>query len=152
MPKVQGYWILHEGLIGVLGDAGLQEITFTDAIKDGASKTFKQTGGWLGMTDKYWAAALIPDQKSPYRGSPARRQGDRRREGPLRGRLRARHLRRRRQARSARRPTTCSPAPSRSTLIQAYGEKLGTKQFDLLIDWGWFWFITKPLFKLLHWL
>ena len=38
------------------------------------------------------------------------------------------------------------------SLIEAYGEKLGTKQFDLLIDWGWFWFITKPLFKLLHWL
>jgi YidC/Oxa1 family membrane protein insertase len=38
------------------------------------------------------------------------------------------------------------------TLIEAYGEKLGAKQFDLLIDWGWFYFITKPLFKLLHWL
>ena len=38
------------------------------------------------------------------------------------------------------------------TLIEAYKEKLGAKQFDLLIDWGWFYFITKPLFKLLHWL
>ena len=38
------------------------------------------------------------------------------------------------------------------TLIEAYQEKLGAKQFDLLIDWGWFYFITKPLFKLLHWL
>ena len=66
MPKVQGYWILHEGLIGVLGDAGLQEITYADALKEGASKPFKQTGGWLGLTDKYWAAALIPDQKQPY--------------------------------------------------------------------------------------
>ena len=38
------------------------------------------------------------------------------------------------------------------SLIEAYGTKLGAKQFDLLIDWGWFWFITKPLFRLLHWL
>jgi YidC/Oxa1 family membrane protein insertase len=38
------------------------------------------------------------------------------------------------------------------TLIEAYREKLSAKQFDLLIDWGWFYFITKPLFKLLHWL
>ena len=38
------------------------------------------------------------------------------------------------------------------TLIEAYREKLNAKQFDLLIDWGWFYFITKPLFKLLHWL
>ena len=37
-------------------------------------------------------------------------------------------------------------------LIEAYQEKLNAKNFDLLIDWGWFWFITKPLFKLLHWL
>ena len=66
MPKVEGYYILHEGPIGVVGDAGLQEISFTDAIKDGGTKTFKQTGGWLGMTDKYWAAALVPDQKAPY--------------------------------------------------------------------------------------
>ena len=94
MPKVQGYWILHEGLIGVVGDAGLQEITFTDAIKDGASKTFKQTGGWLGMTDKYWAAALVPDQKAPYEAALRGAKGGGRREGPLRGRLRARHLHR----------------------------------------------------------
>ncbi len=38
------------------------------------------------------------------------------------------------------------------SLIDAYGEKPGAKQFDLLIDWGWFYFITKPLFRLLHWL
>jgi YidC/Oxa1 family membrane protein insertase len=38
------------------------------------------------------------------------------------------------------------------TLIEAYHEKLNAKNFDLMIDWGWFYFITKPLFKLLHWL
>ena len=37
-------------------------------------------------------------------------------------------------------------------LLEAYEEKLQAKNFDLLIDWGWFWFITKPLYKLLHWL
>ncbi len=37
-------------------------------------------------------------------------------------------------------------------LLEAYEEKLQAKNFNLLIDWGWFWFITKPLFKLLHWL
>ena len=67
-PKTQGFYILHEGPIGVLGDAGLQELTYADLLKEGGTKTFKQTGGWLGITDKYWAAALIPDQKTPYRG------------------------------------------------------------------------------------
>jgi YidC/Oxa1 family membrane protein insertase len=151
MPHVQGYWILHEGLIGVVGDAGLQEITFTDAIKEGASKTFKQTGGWLGMTDKYWAAALVPDQKAPYeaalRGAKA--------SGPDKDRFEAGY---------ALGTFNIPPGEKRSAtnnlfagakqvkLIQAYGEKLATKQFDLLIDWGWFWFITKPLFQLMHWL
>jgi YidC/Oxa1 family membrane protein insertase len=152
MPKVQGYWILHEGLIGVLGDAGLKEITFTDAIKDGASKSFKETGGWLGMTDKYWAAALIPDQKAPY-------------EAALRGAKGAGGIDKDRfEAGYALGTFTVPPGEKRSatnslfagakqvSLIQAYGEKLGIKQFDLLIDWGLFWFITKPLFKLLHYL
>jgi YidC/Oxa1 family membrane protein insertase len=37
-------------------------------------------------------------------------------------------------------------------LLETYQEKLGAKNFDLLVDWGWFWFITQPLYKLLHWL
>src|SRR5258707_15577184 len=63
-PPTPGYYILHEGPIGVMGDAGLQEPNYADLLKDGGTKTFKQTGGWLGMTDKYWGAALIPDQKT----------------------------------------------------------------------------------------
>ena len=151
MPKVQGYWILHEGLIGVMGAAGLKEITFTDAVKDGASKSFKDTGGWLGMTDKYWAAALIPDQNAPY-------------EAELSGAKASPGTKERFQAGYALGTFTVPPGEKRSatnslfagakqvSLIQAYSEKLGIKQFDLLIDWGWFWFITKPLFKLLHYL
>ena len=51
-----------------MGDAGLQELHYADLLKDGGTKTFKQTtGGWLGITDKYWAAALIPDQKIALR-------------------------------------------------------------------------------------
>src|SRR5262249_40455577 len=65
-PKTQGFYILHEGPIGVLGDAGLQEPNYADLLKDGGTKVFKQTGGWIGITDKYWAAALVPDQKTSY--------------------------------------------------------------------------------------
>ena len=43
MPKIEGYYILHEGLIGVMGAAGLQEIAYADVLKDGGAKTFKQT-------------------------------------------------------------------------------------------------------------
>ena len=46
--------------------------SYADVLKDGGSKTFKQTGGWLGFTDKYWAAALVPDQTDPVRGPASR--------------------------------------------------------------------------------
>jgi YidC/Oxa1 family membrane protein insertase len=136
----------------VIGDAGLKEITFADGLKDGATQVFKQTtGGWVGMTDKYWASALIPDQKSSY-------------EATLRGAKGTRGEKDSFEAGYALGTIAVPPGEKRSatnnlfagakqvSLIQAYGEKLGTKQFDLLIDWGWFWFITKPLFKLLHYL
>ena len=68
-PKIEGFFIQHEGLIGVLGTQGLNEIAYSDARKDGGGKIVENaTGGWLGFTDKYWAAALIPDQKTVYKG------------------------------------------------------------------------------------
>jgi YidC/Oxa1 family membrane protein insertase len=148
-PKTQGFYILHEGPIGVLGDAGLQELAYADLLKEGGTRTFKQTGGWLGLTDKYWAAALIPDQKTPYQASFSGAKG-------AKDRYQADFL--------MNTGVTVSPGARGETvsnlfagakqvsLIEGYREKLGAKQFDLLIDWGWFYFITKPLFKLLHWL
>src|SRR5665647_2955745 len=59
-PKVSGYYILHEGLIGYLGDQGLQEYGYKK-IDDAKTVGFKVTDGWLGITDKYWASALLPD-------------------------------------------------------------------------------------------
>src|SRR5262245_55612915 len=72
MPKTEGFYILHEGPIGELGKAGLQGSSwshgfgYADLLKPGGSRTYKETGGWLGFTDKYWAAALVPDQKTAY--------------------------------------------------------------------------------------
>jgi YidC/Oxa1 family membrane protein insertase len=147
-PKTEGYYILHEGPIGVMGDAGLQEPNYADLLKDGGTKTFKQTGGWLGMTDKYWGAALIPNQKTPY-------------DAKISGTKSAREYF---QTDFLMAGVSVPPGGQGSTtgnlfagakqvgLIEAYQEKLDAKNFKLLIDWGWFWFITQPLYKLLHWL
>src|SRR5579871_2889468 len=62
-PQVSGYYILHEGLIGYLGDQGLQEYTYKK-IDEAKSVSFKVTNGWLGITDKYWASALLPDTRA----------------------------------------------------------------------------------------
>src|SRR5215467_376952 len=63
-PQTLGYYILHEGLIGVFGDKGLQEETYADIAKK-KSLAFSAANSWLGITDKYWAATLIPDTKTP---------------------------------------------------------------------------------------
>ena len=67
-PAVSGYYILHEGLIGYLGDQKLQEYTYKK-IDEAKSVNFKVTNGWLGITDKYWASALIPDTKRAIAGA-----------------------------------------------------------------------------------
>ena len=59
-PQTLGYYILHEGLIGVFGDKGLQEETYANIEKQ-KSISFTATNVWLGITDKYWAATLLPD-------------------------------------------------------------------------------------------
>lgn len=152
MPHVQGFWILHEGLIGVLGEAGLQEISFANSLKEDGDKTVDNAvGGWLGITDKYWAATLIPNQTQSYqanmRGQPA--------AAAQKDSFQTDYLL----------PATVIPAGGQSSvdgmlyagarqvqIIQNYADTYGIKQFDLLIDWGWFYFITKPLFYLIDWL
>jgi YidC/Oxa1 family membrane protein insertase len=150
-PTTLGYYVLHEGMIGVLGDNGLQELTYANLDKkdpvvgaDTVGQTWQDvTGGFLGITDKYWAAAVIPDQAQPYQGSFTSRQGQTY------------------QAAAAGAAQTIQPGASTEVTqrlfagakevatVDAYHNALNIKNFDLLIDWGWFYFITKPLFKVL---
>ena len=67
-PKVAGYYILHEGLLGMLGGR-LKEVTYSGAKSDGAkaggvAMEVTAPGGWAGITDKYWLTALVPDQQA----------------------------------------------------------------------------------------
>jgi hypothetical protein len=64
------YALALVGLIGMVGEEGLQEFTYANALKDSINKSFdKVKGGWLGVTDKYWAAALIPSQTEPFKAT-----------------------------------------------------------------------------------
>jgi len=153
-PATLGYYVLHEGLIGVLGEQGLQEITYDKLAKEGpvpgqntrGKMWDKVTGGFVGITDKYWAAAAIPDQSRPYQGSFTERD-----QGATKVY----------QANMLGESVTVAPGASTEStqrlfagakevrIVDGYRESLGIKNFDLLIDWGWFYFITKPLFKVL---
>ncbi|MDI4666083.1 membrane protein insertase YidC [Xanthobacter autotrophicus] len=148
VPKVEGFYILHEGLIGVLGDSGLQEITYAKMDKE-KPLTFAATGGWLGITDKYWAATVIPDQsvKVDAKFSTSSLAGIQTF-----------------QADYLAAPLTVEPGGTVAAsgqlfagakvvqVVDGYRTRYGIDRFDLLIDWGWFYFITKPLFLVIDWI
>ena len=149
LPAVAGIYVLHEGLLSVL-DEKLEEISYSNAIDGDTPFTSKSTGGWLGITDKYWATALIPDQKLEFTGTLRHLkfgdidsfQVDYLTSKPLSV-----------AAGSANSfESRLFAGAKESYLIDEYQSKLGITNFELMIDWGWFYFITKPLFKVLHWI
>ena len=149
-PQIQGYWILHEGLIGVIGEEGEKVWTYSTAREDRNQAFPTATGGWLGFTDKYWAATLVPDQKAPYRAQFTGHEPKLPGEQPSY------------QTDYLRDAVVVPPGETRQIesqlfagakevkLLQRYQAQDNIKQFDLLIDWGWFFFITKPLYYLME--
>ncbi|HEY1865351.1 MAG TPA: membrane protein insertase YidC [Roseiarcus sp.] len=147
MPKVGGYSVLHEGFVGVIGDGGSEEVTYAKIDKaSGKTFTYSGVGGWLGFTDKYWASAIIPEQTASidarFTSSGDQQPVDYQADfvGPEK----------------AIGPHDTAEATARIfagakevSTIDNYQDKLGIKKFYLMIDWGWFWFITIPMFRAL---
>lgn len=147
-PKAEGTYVLHEGPYGVF-NGSLKEFGYSD-FKDNKSQKISTTGGWVGITDKYWMATLVPDQKTKV---DVTLKGT----GPLPGtKYQIDYV--------DSKGLTVEPGATGTSdahlfagakivrVIDAYREKLGIDRFDLTIDWGWFSFITKPMFWLLEWL
>ncbi|WP_336488200.1 membrane protein insertase YidC [Methylobacterium nigriterrae] len=153
-PHTQGYYVLHEGLIGVLGGDGLQEYTYDHLAKEPAyggpntkGKAWANvTGGFVGITDKYWAAAAIPDQGTAYTGAFTERTDGATKVYQASVRADARTVEPGASVGSTQR---LFAGAKEVNTINAYERDLGIKQFDLMIDWGWFHFITKPMFRAL---
>jgi YidC/Oxa1 family membrane protein insertase len=148
-PPTLGYYILHEGLIGVLGDKGLQEITYK-AIDDKKKIAFpKVTNAWLGITDKYWAAALLPDPNATLDAEFSASQ-----VGSVNTYQTAYLLGEQVVAPGATVTATgrLFAGAKEVHVVNGYNSGLGLNLFDRLIDWGWFWFITKPMFEFMDWI
>jgi len=150
-PHVEGYYILHEGLIGYLGDQGLQEYGYKK-IDEAKTVSFKATNAWMGITDKYWASALLPDTDAQLQarfssnqvGATRTYQTDYLEDAktvPIGGTATA-NARLFAGAKEARVVGINFPFAG----LGGYNQQLGLNHFDLLIDWGWFYFITKPMF------
>ena len=142
MPQNQAYYILHEGLIGVV-DGSLEQIAYKKSL-DHPPSSFKAKSGWLGITDKYWAATVVPEQGKDFE---ARLSG-------TPGAAGAEHF----QSDYLMGAVSVSPGGKAETrgyvfagakevnLVDSYATKYAIPKFDLLIDWGWFYFLTRPMF------
>ncbi len=149
-PQVQGYYILHEGLIGVMGDQGLQEETYKK-IAEKKSVTWDVTNAWLGITDKYWAATLLPDTDAKVRARFSAGEAGGLTTYQTDYLLQPQTI----AAGATGTANTRLFAGTKEVSVigidfplgpGGYNQALHLNHFDLLIDWGWFYFITKPMF------
>jgi YidC/Oxa1 family membrane protein insertase len=144
--QTSGYMMLYEGPLGVFSGQ-LKEKTYDETQKEGSGSWMtlgetKGNAGWLGITDKYWLSALIPAHSSKGRfvgmDSPLFYQAESttllESVGPGQTHTCVTHL---------------FAGPKQLSLLESYEKKLGICHFDLAVDFGWFYFLTKPMFKLL---
>src|SRR3954468_22061641 len=147
-PPTLGYYILHEGLIGVLGEKGLYEETYAK-IEEKKSESFDVTNAWLGITDKYWAAALLPDANAKLKA---------RYSFGLLGSVKTYQTDYLLDARTIEpgAPTSVNgrlfAGAKEVAIVDGYDKDLKLNRFELLIDWGYFYFITKNLFLVMDWI
>ena len=142
-----GYYILHEGMIGVI-DETLTEIDYDD-LQETKRQEYDTTGGWIGITDKYWLMALIPNQnesvKARYHaiadGDDFKYQSDfigaSQNLAP---------------GATIDNSVMLFAGAKKTVLLDEYEQKFGIKNLDLAVDFGWFYFLTKPIFFAIHWL
>jgi YidC/Oxa1 family membrane protein insertase len=149
VPFTSGFFILHEGPIGVFNET-LEEVDY-DTLQEDGEAVFNSTGGWVGMTDKYWLAALVPDQANPMKARLWHRLSANGRD-----KFQTDFLNENGKSVSASQPievTTHLYAGAKEVaLLEQYKEAYKLPLFDRAVDFGWLWFFTKPLFHALDWL
>ena len=141
-PDVQNFYILHEGLIGVVGDE-LKELSYEDIIEK--KETYKNNSGWFGITDKYWLSAIIPQKGKNFNA-----------EFTYDKQFKANYI--------ITDPTIINSNETKKnvatlfigakevSVVDGYAEQSGINKFDLAIDWGWFFYFTKPIFFVIDYL
>jgi len=140
-PQTLGLYILHEGLIGVFGDEGLQKETYSE-IERRKAISYSASNVWLGITDRYWATALVPNTDAHLHatfeeidGTPKRYQAKYLLDAqiiPPGG--------------SVSTDTRLFAGAKEVATLDGYNASLHLNKLDLLIDWGSYFFIVKPVF------
>ena len=153
-PDLEGFYLSHEGIVS-RADGTLEEVTYKDVTKlplidrEAALAEIRQstTDGWIGFTSKYWMTALIPEQGKPFTSVikyvPSADIFQTETREPL--------IRIASGDTAAANSRLFAGAKEWETL-RAYQDDGGIGGFIDAIDWGWFFFFTKPIFAVLHWL
>jgi YidC/Oxa1 family membrane protein insertase len=147
VPKEPTSYVLHQGFVGV-ANGSETDANYSD-FKDAGTpaKTFSSTGGWVGITDKYWMAALVPPQNQNFDASYL--------GTTIAGDVKAYQANYRLPARAIAPGGTAQVSHRLFAgakvvdILRGYEKSQGIARFDNAIDWGWFWFLTQPLFWLL---
>ena len=141
--SMSGTLILHDGFIGVF-DEDLKEYDYDD-IQD-KKKEHNAESGWLGITDKFWITALVPEKNQSFRGEFVYKSES----------FKANYI--------SNKPVVVQPSSSKISttnvfvaakevkVIDGYADAESINKFDLTIDWGWLYFLTKPLFFVINYL
>ena len=136
-PEGRQIYILHEGFLGVF-DEELKEKDYDDIEKEKFS--IQSSKGWLGITDKYWLTAIVPEKGKQFKAEFLSKNG----------KYRANYIIKEAVILNPNQSITNKintfVAAKEVAVIDGYAEQLGIEKFDLAIDWGWFYFFTKPLF------
>ena len=147
-PQLLNYYILHEGLLGVLDGTLIDNVSYKN-IREKQQINYSSTGGWLGITDKYWLVALVPDQKAKItarfshslQGKTDLYQADYRGEAtPLAA------------GQSAENSTQLFAGAKVVSLLDKYSDQDNIPLFDRAVDFGYLYFLTKPIFRVLDFL
>ena len=150
-PATTGMYILHEGPLGVF-DETLTEEDYGD-LRDAGANGIKiipeKAGGWVGITDKYWLAALLPTQTKSYNFGFQSLAGDNDRYQvdfiDPNGMLLV-------SGSTVTSQSRLFAGAKKVALLDYYSDQLNIPNFDLAIDFGWFYFLTKPFFYAINWL
>ena len=138
-PEIIDFFILHEGLIGVF-DSELIEKDYDDIEEKKFS--INADKGWLGITDKYWITSLIPQENRKFRT-----------DFDYKNKFRANFIETSATEIGANETKSNEIkiiiAAKEVDIIDGYAENLNISKYDLAIDWGWFYFLVKPLFFLI---
>lgn len=150
LSNQEGTYVMHEGPLGVLGGT-LKEPNYSDLVDEG-KVSFESEGGWLGFTDKYWLTALVPVQDEKltaafsFEGLTTK---DNKKDGVFQADYRSMPLSLAPGAHGERK-THFFAGAKRVSLLDEYAEKYDIQLFDRAIDFGWYYYLTKPFLYVLH--